>query len=36
MIYENNGAKFSTEKDDFRIPYPKNLYAFQKLTLKCF
>ena len=32
MIYENNGAKFSTEKDDFRIPYPKNLYAFQKLT----
>lgn len=32
MIYENNGKKFSKEDDDKKISYPKNFYAFQKLT----
>ena len=32
MIYENNGKKFSKEEDDTKISYPKNFYAFQKLT----
>jgi len=32
LIYENNGSKFSEENDDLRIAYPKNFYAFQKLT----
>jgi nucleoside-diphosphate-sugar epimerase len=32
MIYESNGKKFSKEEDDTKIAYPKNFYAFQKLT----
>jgi UDP-glucose 4-epimerase len=32
MIYENNGKRFSKEEDDMKISYPKNFYAFQKLT----
>lgn len=32
LIYENNGSKFSKENDDLKIAYPKNFYAFQKLT----
>ena len=32
MIYENNGSKSSEENDDLKIAYPKNFYAFQKLT----
>lgn len=32
MIYQNNGKIKSKETDDENISYPKNLYAFQKLT----
>ena len=32
MIYQNNGKIKSKETDDEKISYPKNFYAFQKLT----
>jgi nucleoside-diphosphate-sugar epimerase len=32
MIYENNGSRSSNENEDLKISYPKNFYAFQKLT----
>ena len=36
MIYENNGKKKSKEIDDHKIAYPKNFYAFQKLTAEMY